>query len=190
MDNDEISVTSQRDKLILPVKVIEQSYKWDCGPTALRIALKYQFGLKLTANDMILLSGATEGGIDEYNFTRALDMIGFKYRQTNHGSFNQLKTVLQDGQVPIVHLVVEDGIGHYMVFCGYDEATQNVWLADPAKGKIIVYGMPFFLGIWKIEEKETQTKWFLAITGYVGDKIDSTLHRLKRIQKKVRNSRK
>ena len=94
MNNDEIEVTSQQDKLILPVRAIEQSYKWECGPTALRIALKYQFGLKLTANDMILLCGATEGGIDEYNFSKGLDVLGFKYRQTNYGSFNQLKTVL------------------------------------------------------------------------------------------------
>ena len=189
MNNDEILIKSQ-DKLILPVRSIEQSYKWDCGPTALRIALKYQFGLKLTANDMILLSGATEGGIDEYNFIKALNILGFKYKQTDCGTFNQLKNVLQEGQVPIVHLLLKDGCGHYMVLSGYDEDMGEIYLADPSNGKVIKYGRDYFLGVWKIEEKEQQTRWFLSITGYVGDKTDSVINTMKRIQKKVRNSRK
>jgi ABC-type bacteriocin/lantibiotic exporter with double-glycine peptidase domain len=190
MNGDGEIIATPQDKLILPVRAIEQEYKWNCGTTALRIAMKYQFGLKLTANDMILLCGATESGTDEYNFMKGLDALGFKYRQTNRGTFNQLKACLQDGQVPILHLVMEDGGGHYMVFCGYDDENQCVWLADPAKGKVLKYGSSFFLGVWKVEEKETQTKWFMVITGHVGDKLDSTIQNFKRIQKKVRNSRK
>lgn len=190
MSNDTEPVIPQQDKLDLPVKAIEQSYKWDCGPTALRTALKYQFGLKLTANDMILLTGATEGGSDEFNLMKALDILGFKYKQTNAGTYNHLKASLQEGQPPIVHCVMEDGGGHYMVFCGYDEEKQTVRLADPGKGKVVTYGTPFFLGIWKVEEKETQTKWFISITGHVGDRFDSMIQTIKRIQKKVRNSRK
>lgn len=189
MSDEEILVSTQ-DKLDLPVKPIEQSFKYDCGPSALRTALKYQFGLKFTAHDMILLAGTTEGGSDEYNLMKALDALGFKYHQTNNGTFGQLKAALQMGQPAIVHVVMEDGEGHFMVFCGYDEEAQQVKLADPAKGKIVKYGIPFFLGVWKIEEKETQTKWFLTITGHVGDRLDSVIGTLKRIQKKVRNSRK
>jgi ABC-type bacteriocin/lantibiotic exporter with double-glycine peptidase domain len=190
MNND--SIVDTQDKLILPVRAIKQSYGWDCGPTALRIVLKYQFGLKFTANDMILLTGTTEGGTDEYNLIRALDILGFKYHQSNNGTYSQLKAVLQNGQLPIVHLIEQDGVGHYMVFCGYDDEEQFVYLADPApsKGKIVKYGTSFFLGVWKIEEKETQTKWFMYVTGNVGDKFDSMLKSIKRIQKKVRNSRK
>jgi len=180
------------DKLILPVKSIRQSYSWDCGPTCLRMAIQYQFGLKLTANDIIFLSGATENGTNEYNFIKALDILGFNYRQTDHGTFSMLKYVLHDGQIPIVHVMEKDGIGHYMSFCGYDEENQFVWLADPApsKARIVKYATSYFLGIWKIDEKETQTRWFLAITGYIDDKVDSSIRTLRRIQKKVKNSRK
>jgi ABC-type bacteriocin/lantibiotic exporter with double-glycine peptidase domain len=190
MNADGETIASTQEKLDVPVKPIEQPRKWDCGPTALRIVLKYQFGLKFTDNDMILLTGTTEGGSDEYNLIRALDFLGFKYHQTNNGTFGQLKLALQQGQPPVVHVVMEDGEGHFMVFCGYDEEAQTVKLADPAKGKIVKYGIPFFLGVWKIEEKETQTKWFLNITGHVGDRLDSVIGNFKRIQKKVRNSRK
>lgn len=175
------------DKLIYPVHPIVQSKKWDCGPTALRIVLQYQFGLKLTAKDTLQLTGVTMNGADEYNLTNALTVLGFKYKMGLHGTFVKLKSILEEGQTPIVHLVMHDGIGHYMVFTGYDE--QNVYLADPAKGKIIKYGIPFFMGVWKAEEKETQTRWYLAVTGYSGDKIDGTIKRYKRIQKKLRASR-
>jgi predicted double-glycine peptidase len=190
MNNGEEVTPIPQDKTFLPVRAIEQTYPWDCGPTAVRTALKYQFGLKLTARDMILLAGATESGSDEFNLMMGLDTLGFKYRQTNRGTFNQLKSCLGYGQVPIVHLVMEDGGGHYMVFCGYDEEKQIVQLADPGTGKIIERGIPFFMGVWKVEEKETQTRWFLVITGFGGDRLDSIIQSYKRIQKKVRNSRK
>jgi len=182
-------LAEQETELELPVKPIRQDEKWDCGPTAIRIDIRYMFGLKLTAKDMILLSGATEGGTDEYNMMRALDVLGFKYVQSENGTLNILKKRLRDGQPSIVHLVMNDGGGHYMVLKGY-KGDEWVKLADPATGKIVKYGTPFFLGVWKIEEGETQTRWYLTIIGHVGDRFDSLIQRLKRIQKKVRNSRK
>lgn len=188
MQDEDIEMKAEEEtELILPVRSIEQSQDWDCGPTSVRIALRYQFGLKLTANDMILLCGATESGNDEYNLMKGLNALGFKYRQTDHGTFNQLKKCIQEGQTPIIHVVMNDGGGHFMVFAGYDE--NNVYLADPAAGKVLKYGIPFFLGVWKVEEKETQTRWYMVITGHEADRIGSIIQKLKRIQKKVVNSR-
>jgi len=174
------------NRLDLAVKPYEQTLKWSCGPVALRTLIRYVSGVKLTEQDMVLLTGATEGGADEYNLMRALDSLGFRYTQSDHGTFNRLKKHLQDGQPSIVHLVMNDGGGHYMVFCGYDE--ENVRLADPATGKILKYGIPFFLGVWKVEEGETQTRWYLSITGRGPDKFDSLVQRIKRISKKVRKT--
>ena len=176
------------DKLLYPVRPIKQERVWDCGPTALRIALRYQFGLKLTASEMIMVTGATPAGSDEYNLMLGLDALGFKYKQSEHGTLNKLKRFLMDGQVPIVHLVLTDGGGHYMILCGYD--VDNVYLADPSTNKIVKYGIPFFMGVWKIEEKESQTRWYMAITGHGGDKLDGILQRYKRLQKKVQKARK
>jgi predicted double-glycine peptidase len=178
----------EMNELFLPVRPREQQHSYSCGPVALRILVRYISGIDLTENDMIFLTGATEDGSSEYNLMRALDILGFKYTQSDKGNFNRLKKHLQDGQPSIVHLVMNDGGGHYMVFCGYDE--ENVRLADPATGKIVKYGLPYFLGVWKVEEGETQTRWYLSITGHVGDKMDSQIARLKRIQKKVRSARK
>jgi predicted double-glycine peptidase len=183
-DNEE--ELNAENHLDLKVHPYEQIKKWSCGPVALRILIRYMSGIKLTEEDMILLTGATEGGSDEYNLMRALDILGFKYSQSDHGTFNRLKKHLQEGQPPIVHLVMNDGGGHYMVFCGYDE--ENVRLADPATGKIVKYGIPFFLGVWKVEEGESQTRWYLAITGRGADRFDSLIQRIKRIQKKVRHA--
>lgn len=189
MSEEDIGVkAAEETELILPVRSIEQSEKWDCGPTALRIALRYQFGLKLTAQDIIFLTGATGEGADEYNLIRALDMMGFRYSESSFGTLNRLKKQLQLGHPSIIHVVVSDGVGHYAVFTGYD--SDNVYLADPASGKTIKYGIPYFLGVWKLEEGETNTRWYLSISGHIGDRFDSALRRLKRITKKVRDSRK
>lgn len=176
-----------QDNLLYPVKPLKQEYGWNCGPTAVLTAIKYQFGLNLTQNEMNLLCAATPSGTDEWNFGTGLVTLGFKYKQSNSGTLNKLKKVLMDGQLPIVHLVMNDGGGHYMCMCGYDE--ENVWLADPFLGKVIKQGIPYFLGVWKVEEKETQTRWYLAITGYSGDKIDSVIQRYKKIQKKLHKAR-
>lgn len=174
------------NRMQLKVRPIEQVQKWSCGPTALRTLIRYASGIRLTEQDLIILSGTTENGADEYNLMRALDIIGFKYTQSDKGTWNRLRKHLRDGQPPIVHLVMLDGGGHYMVLVGYDE--ENVFLADPATGKIIKYGLSFFLGVWKVEEGESQTRWYLAITGRGADRFDSLIQRIKRIQKKVRNA--
>lgn len=175
-------------ELYLPVYPIKQSFKWDCGAAAFRILVRYLYGLQLTAQDAILLTGSTESGADEFNMTRALDAIGLRYSQSEKGTLNKLKKHLQEGQPSIVHLVMADGGGHYMVFSGYD--TENVFLADPFTGKTVKYGIPYFLGVWKVEEGETQTRWYLVVVGRVEDKITSLIQRYKRIQKKVQRSRK
>lgn len=172
--------------LFIKVKPFEQINKWSCGPVALRTLIRYMSGIKLTEQDLIFLTGTTESGADEYNLIRALDTLGFKYTQSEHGTFNKLKKHLQEGQPTVVHLVMNDGGGHYMVFCGYDE--DSVRLADPGTGRVVKYGIPFFLGVWKVEEGETQTRWYLAITGRGPDKFDSMIQRIKRIRKKIRSA--
>ena len=189
MPDDQITESAEIEKeLYLPVYPIKQSFKWDCGATAFRILVRYLYGLKLTAQDAILLTSSTESGADEFNITRALDVIGLRYSQSStNGTLNKLKKHLQQGQPSIIHLVMADGGGHYMVFSGYDE--ENVFLADPFTGKTVKYGIPYFLGVWKVEEGETSTRWYLTIIGRVEDKITQTIRRLKRIQKKVQKSR-
>lgn len=179
--------SQDEEKLDLPVKPIEQTKPHNCGPTALFTALKYQYGVPLTLRDIELLTGITEEGTDEHHLVRALNLLGFKHRMSSKGTLGQLKQCLRDGQVPLVHLVMTDGGGHYMVVSGIDD--ENVRLADPASGKIVTYGIPFFMGVWKEEAKENSTPWYLVVTGHQGDRIESLLRRLKRIQKKIKENR-
>jgi len=37
-------LAEQETELELPVKPIRQDEKWDCGPTAIRIDIRYMFG--------------------------------------------------------------------------------------------------------------------------------------------------
>ena len=179
-----MAVLEIRDKFNIDVKPFEQQFVWSCGPSALRIVLYYQYGYDLTDRELSLLCGSTENGTDELNFEMGLTVMGFKYKQSNSGTLNKLKSLLAQYKLPIVHLVMQDGVGHYMVFIGYD--AENVYLSDPATGKNIKYGISFFLGIWKEEEAETQTRWYLVVVGRSKVKIGAMISRLKHIEKKLK----
>lgn len=179
-----MSVVEIKDKFNIDVKPFEQQFKWSCGPAALRTVLYYQYGYDLTDRELSLVCGSTENGTDELNFELGLRVLGFKYKQSHSGNLNKLKNLLAQYKLPIVHLVMQDGVGHYVVFIGYDE--ENVYLSDPDTGKNIKYGIAFFLGIWKEEEAETQTRWYLVVVGRSKIKIGPMISKLKRISKKVK----
>jgi len=174
------------EKYIIDVKPFEQQLPWSCGPSAIRTVLYHDYGIDLTDREICLVSGIDANGTDELNFELGLKTLGFKVKQVDKGTLNKLKAWLLKDCLPIVHLVVEDGCGHYMVFVGFD--AEFVYLCDPAKGQIIKYGIPFFLGVWKVEEAETQTRWFIVVTGYTKNKIGALITKLKRIKKKVESA--
>jgi len=180
--NDEVDVYSE---FKIGIRTFSQSYDWSCGPAALRSVLYYQYGINITELEIALVSGANSTGMDEANFEIGLKNLGLQYKESNSGTLNKLKEFLIKHKLPIVHIVMKDGCGHYLVFVGYDK--ENVYLADPSAGKIITYGISFFLGIWKDEERETQTRWFIVITGTRKSKIKTTINKLKRIDKKLNN---
>jgi predicted double-glycine peptidase len=179
---------ANEEKLDVPVRLMEQEFKYNCGPTALGIVLKSQFGLDLTQRELNLLTGVTQDGTSEYHFMRALKLLGFKFDEEGRGTLPQLRQYLRHNILPIVHVVLEDGGGHYMVVCGIDD--ENVRLADPRTGGLIQYGIPFFLGVWKEEAKDNATPWYLAVTGYAPHKIDALISKLKRIKIKTEKARK
>jgi predicted double-glycine peptidase len=172
------------ERILLEVKSIEQQYKYNCGPTALLICLNYQYGLPLTQRDVNLLTGVTPDGCSEYHLFRALDILGFKYEESCKGTLSKLLDYLKRNIVPIVHIVLEDGGGHYVVIVGMDE--EFVYLADPRTGTIIKWGIPFFLGVWKEEAKDNSSPWYLAVIGKSShQKLDSLINKFKRIRKKL-----
>lgn len=178
--------TEPLDTFHVDVKPFEQQLNWSCGPASMRIVLYHEYGLDLTDRELAIVCGSNENGTDELNFHLGFKTLGFKFKESDKGNLNKLKTWLVKGALPIVHLVMEDGGGHYMVFCGYDK--DDVYLSDPAQGKTIKYGIPFFLGVWKEEELETQTRWFLVITGYTKNRIGALIKKLKHIKEKVEKS--
>lgn len=165
----------------IDVKPFKQQLSWTCGPASLRTILYYQYGLDLTDRELSLVLGSNENGTSDFAY--GLKTLGFTFKQSSHGNLNKLKKALGRHQLPLVHLVMSDGIGHYMVVTGYD--ADSVYLSDPSSGKIIKYGIPFFLGVWKIEERETQTRWFLVITGKIKHQINSLIRKLGNIQRKM-----
>ena len=178
-----MSEPSKEGVLYLPLKPKEQNYDWNCGPTALYVALRFQFGLPLTLNEFTLLTGATEDGADEYNMVRGLHLLGFKYQQRKDGTIAHLKKCLELGQPPVVHMVVSDGEGHYVTVCGIDD--ENVKVADPTTGKEVAYGLPYFIGCWRVGKEEPPEHWYLVVTGHSGDKLGPMITKLKRIQRKI-----
>jgi len=163
------------------VKPFKQQTRWSCGPASLRTVLYYQFGLDFTDRELAVVLGTTENGTSDFEY--GLKILGFDFKQSDHGNFNKLKKALAKHQLPIVHVVMKDGIGHYMIVTGYDD--MDVILSDPFTGTIVKYGIPFFLGVWKIEERESSTRWFLVVTGRSKHKVQALIRQLQNIQRKL-----
>jgi predicted double-glycine peptidase len=170
------------------VHAIEQQFSYNCGPTALGTILLYQYGLELTQRELNLLTGVTQDGTNEHHLIRALKLLGFKYEESSKGTKQKLKDFLRKGLIPMVHVVLEDGGGHYMVVTGMDE--QNVELADPRTGTTITYGLVFFLGVWKEEANDNSSPWYLVVTGYTNPTISLYMNKLKKIKTKIERARK
>lgn len=166
----------------IDVKTFQQQLNWTCGPACVRAVLYYQCGLDLTDRELALILGSDESQ-GTGDFERGFKLLGLTYRQSNSGTLNKLKEALLKQQLPIIHLVMSNGVGHYMVMTGYDK--DNVYLLDPEQGKIVKYGIPFFLGVWKMEERESQTRWFIVVTGKGKNRIDALIQKLLKIQRKI-----
>lgn len=172
------------DKYVIQVKPFEQQTSWSCGPASIRTVLFHDYGIDLTDRELGLMFGSSDkNGTSDFEY--GLKMMGFKFRQTDHGTLNKLKSSILKGYLPIIHIVMSDGGGHYVVVCGFD--NECVYISDPAIGKIVKYGIPFFMGIWKEEETEEQTRWFLIITGYTKNRINTLIKKLKNIKRKIEN---
>jgi len=175
------------ERIEVKVRPIEQLFTFNCGPTALGIILSSQYGLDLTQRELNILTGVTPDGTSEHHLIRALKILGFKYEEGSKGTLQKLRDYLRVGLAPMVHMVLADGGGHFVVVTSIDDT--NVRVADPRDGTIAQYGIPFFLGVWKEEAKDNSTPWYLAVTGISTNKIDNLISKLKRIKKKVDKSR-
>jgi ABC-type bacteriocin/lantibiotic exporter with double-glycine peptidase domain len=150
--------------------------------------LLFQYRLELTQRELNLLTGATPDGTSEHHLIRALKVLGFRYEEGSKGTRQKLMDFLRAGLAPMVHVVLEDGGGHFMLVTSMTD--NDVWLADPRSGTIIQYGMSFFLGVWKEEANDNNTPWYLAVTGYAAHNVDKLIGKYKKIKIKVERARK
>lgn len=176
------------ERIELKVRPIEQVFTFNCGPTALGMILAFQYSLDLTQRELNILTGVTPDGTSEHHLIRALKIMGFRYEESSKGTRHKLRDFLRNGVAPMVHVVLEDGGGHYMIVTGMDDS--NIWLADPRTGTVIQYGMSFFLGVWKEEANDNSSPWYLAVLGYSAHNIDRLINKFKKIKVKVERARK
>lgn len=163
------------------VKPFKQQLRWTCGPASLRTVLYYQFGLDLTDRELSLVLGTNKNGTPD--FADGLHALGFAFKESSRGTFTALQRAVDDHKLPIVHIVVNDGQGHYVVVTGYD--NENVYVADPALGRIVKYGQAYFMGIWKFEERETQTRWLLVVTNREHNRLATLIRKLENVRRKL-----
>lgn len=166
----------------IEVKPFEQQLPTSCGQSSLRTVLYHYYRVDFTDRELSIMLGSGSDGTSD--FDAGLKILGLTYKQSDKGTLNKLKSFLLKDLLPIVHVVMHDGCGHYMVVVGYDK--DSVYLSDPSVGKIIKYGISYFLGIWKVEEDETQTRWFITVTGKrKRNKINVLIKKLRNIKKKI-----
>lgn len=141
----------------------------DCGPACLSMIIKYYRGY-ITIEEIREMSKTTKNGTDAYHLIEGAKELGFEARG--------IKSDLNSNLIlPIIaHVIIDNGLGHYIVIYKIDLKHNYLVVGDPAKG-IYKMALKDFLIIWDnilIElypkhtlSKNSKTPFFKFIIDYI-----------------------
>lgn len=153
---------------IRPVKQLRPGF---CGPAALKTFLSF-FKVKCSQKKLAKLCNTTaETGTKPENLAKALKFFGFRAVYGEYGNHGLLNFYVNCEKIPV--LVAwwagkdEHSDGHYSVVCGIDE--KNIWIADPAEGKVLKRKWVDFQRNWfefegdaLMDKKDLSLRWWLV----------------------------
>ncbi len=149
-------------------KQLDQS---DCGVACLLSLIQY-YGGSNNLEKLREVSGTTKQGTTLLGLYQAANKLGFDAQ----GNEAEIQAVIDHKEPLILHVVIEEGLQHYVVCYGYEK--DKFIIGDPAKG-ITTYTKEQLETIWKSKtcltltpnkdfvKTETQNKnkkqWFLKL---------------------------
>jgi predicted double-glycine peptidase len=144
---------------------------YSCGPAAIKIALSH-WGLNISEEALVLLSGASEAGTPIASMEHTLIQLGFEATTRSRSNFSSYKAALtaiakylQKGMPLIVCISYPSwkGDSHYGVLHYIDFDKKLVRLKD----SMYRYGRDRILSFEKLQqvwwEPENMTAWLLVI---------------------------
>nr|ACR43772.1 ABC-transporter [Lactococcus lactis] len=112
-------------------KIIYQQDEKDCGVACIAMILKH-YGTEITIQRLRELSGTDLDGTSAFGIKKTFEKLGF-----DAPAFKAGDETWQEKDIPlplIAHIISEQKYQHYVVV--YKVKGDEIWIADPAKGKI------------------------------------------------------
>jgi ABC-type bacteriocin/lantibiotic exporter with double-glycine peptidase domain len=153
-----------KDAVVLPVTLIYQKEKHECGLTSVNMLLTY-YGVRFDDDlsdkfnkDIDNLAekdkkaGIAASALREYLIAKGLDVFIFSGELDN--SPNGLYTHLDKGRPLIVMIASGKDTRHYLLVIGYDKPNKKLVLQDPIRGALLLPDWQFN-ALWERCQKFT-----------------------------------
>lgn len=141
--------------------------KGSCGPASLKMVFDY-WGKTVSEIAIARVAGTTvEKGTTKDGLIRAASHFGFNAIVKENASLDDLRNYIKQGIPVVVNWFLGDD-GHYSVVVSIDK--NNVFLADPAMKKPLLYG-----NIRRISCKKFYRVWFDFPGDFIKDPKDLIL---------------
>lgn len=153
-----------KDAVVLPVTLIYQKEKHECGLTSVNMLLTY-YGVRfdddvsakfnkdiedLTEKDKN--AGISASALKEYLIAKGFDVFIFSGELDN--SSNGIYTHIDKGRPLIVMIASGKDTRHYLLIIGYDKPNKKLVLQDPIRGALLMPDWQFNV-LWERCKKFT-----------------------------------
>ncbi len=154
----------------MKVKVLKQRDSVACGPTCIRMIVKY-FDLPFSVEKIASVSKYRKRrGLSNVQFIDTIKKLGLKLRASKVASWNDLKKYNNKDNVIVLSWMLKGYIGHFSIL---DHATKtHIFLADPDVGRIVKMPKLVFLRLWfhydelwyPTKNTDIQLRWMAVIS--------------------------
>lgn len=163
---------------MLNLRVIRQTFDFDCGAAALQVVMEY-YGVEMRGDELRKELKTDKDGTDYVNMIALAEKQGFKVFASEGVSLEQLKHFIDDGY-PVIVLVQawaekymtfkewesDYDNGHYVVVIGYQD--NIIVFEDPASPRRTWLTEEEFLARWHDVDPRTDRKlenFAMVLTG-------------------------
>ncbi|MDO4380717.1 MAG: cysteine peptidase family C39 domain-containing protein, partial [Clostridia bacterium] len=119
------------------MKIIKQHDSYDCGAACLAMIAKF-YGMNLRISQCRKLTKTDRNGVNLYGMVDGARKIGLD-AESLYGDIDDLIDSINNKKVElpfVAHITNEQGMLHFIVI--YKNKNDNLYIADPGKGKYIL----------------------------------------------------
>lgn len=133
---------------VLKAPYYKQETNYTCGPASARMILGY-YGVNVTEKEIAKVAKTGKRGTADAGVQEAIKHFGKKYNKTfefktfNSTQMSTVKSYIKKGYPVLCHVGTggmkcagwRKSFGHYLVWLGYNNTEDKVFIHDPGKGK-------------------------------------------------------